>query len=463
MSKTIIDTSTSRRSITARPLRRAPGTRLTESTLLLTIAGVFAVVTLVWANSGGWHEIQRGWPHAWRSLASLSGIWTSLAGMIGLVLAARLVSVERAVGLDRMLSWHRIAGDTMGLVLGVHIVTGVMAEMPMRGGLVNTILDLTGRTPYMALTFVGSLIVGIVVVSSLKSVRQQLAYETWYFVHLTAYLGLALSFSHQITLGTVLANVAVVRWAWVLMSVSVFLFVIIGRWSDVVRSVLRPLKVLEVNRETDDAVSIVLGGPNLTRMTGEGGQFVSLRMLVKGQWWKTNPYSLSAAPTTAGMRITIRDRGDASSAVATLRKGDRVAGEGPYGLMTPDLFEGAQPLFIAGGVGVTPVCAMLQALPFGSRPIVLLRGANVKEIPHYAEIRELTEQRGGQVMTLLGRTAAMKSKDPFAPQTLRRAVPTLDRCVAFVCGPTSLTFAARKGLRDAGLPSARIHLERPWW
>ena len=55
MSKTIIDTSTSRRSITARPLRRAPGTRLTESTLLLTIAGVFAVVTLVWANSGGWH------------------------------------------------------------------------------------------------------------------------------------------------------------------------------------------------------------------------------------------------------------------------------------------------------------------------------------------------------------------------------------------------------------------------
>jgi len=87
----------------------------------------------------------------------------------------------------------------------------------------------------------------------------------------------------------------------------------------------------------------------------------------------------------------------------------------------------------------------------------------VKEIPHYAEIRELTEQRGGQVMTLLGRTAAMKSKDPFAPQTLRRAVPTLDRCVAFVCGPTSLTFAARKGLRDAGLPSARIHLERPWW
>ena len=52
MSKTIIDTSTSRRSITARPLRRAPGTRLTESTLLLTIAGGAATGVVTWRLAG---------------------------------------------------------------------------------------------------------------------------------------------------------------------------------------------------------------------------------------------------------------------------------------------------------------------------------------------------------------------------------------------------------------------------
>ena len=67
-----------------------------------------------------------------------------------------------------------------------------------------------------------------------------------------------------------------------------------------------------------------LGGRNIERYQGEGGQFVVLRMLKPGLWWKANPYSLSAAPTLNGMRITIKDRGDASAAVFSLKPGDRV-------------------------------------------------------------------------------------------------------------------------------------------
>ena len=40
-----------------------------------------------------------------------------------------------------------------------------------------------------------------VTVTSLVIVRRRLSYETWYFVHLYAYLGIALAFSHQLATG----------------------------------------------------------------------------------------------------------------------------------------------------------------------------------------------------------------------------------------------------------------------
>ncbi len=445
------------------PLATARSTRAVDSDVAVFIGFFFAVIAGVWAVNDGWSGITDGWSGFWRGMASLSGILTSASAMVGLLLAARIPWTERALGLDRVLIWHRIAGDTMGMLLGLHVLTAVVADMPLRGGLVDTVLDLTGREPYMALTTVGAAIIGIVVVTSLRNVRNKMSYETWYFVHLTAYVGIVISYSHQITLGSMLSGDRLLRWLWGILSAYVLLLVVLGRWTGILSSVRRPLTVSSTVRQTPDTVAVTLSGPALASMSGEAGQFVVLRILKRGQWWKANPYSLSAAPTTDGLRITVKDRGDASAALFSLREGDRVAVEGPYGSATPAIFEGARPLFIAGGVGVTPVRAMLERLPIDSRPLVLLRARATDDIAHFHEVCRLAEERGGDVRLVLGRTVQLKGRDPFAPKLLMSLVPDLHDCVAFVCGPTALTFAARKGLLEAGLPKSRVHLELPWW
>ena len=58
----------------------------------------------------------------------------------------------------------------------------------------------------MALAFVGALIIGVVTLSSLRSIRRQMSYETWYFIHLLAYAGFAISFSHEIVWGDLFAD-----------------------------------------------------------------------------------------------------------------------------------------------------------------------------------------------------------------------------------------------------------------
>lgn len=445
------------------PLAGVATTRAVDSDVAVSFVFLVAVIAGVWAVNDGWSTLSDGWGGFWRGSASLSGILTSVSAMVGLLLAARIPWMERALGLDRILIWHRIAGDMMGLLLGLHVFTAVVADVPLRGGVVDTLLDLTGREPYMALATAGAGIIAVVVVTSLRNVRNRMSYETWYFVHLTAYVGIVISYGHQVTLGSMLSGDRLLRWLWGILSAYVLLLVVLGRWTGILSSVRRPLTVSATVRETPDTVAVTLSGPALARMSGEAGQFVVLRILKRGQWWKANPYSMSSAPTTDGLRITVKDRGDASAAVFALRNGDRVAVEGPYGTATPAIFDGASPLFIAGGVGVTPVRAMLEKLPSGSRPLVLLRARSTDDIAHFREICRLTEERGGDVRLVLGRTVQLKGRDPFAPRLLLSLVPDLDRCVAFVCGPTSLTFAARKGLVEAGLPKSRIHLELPWW
>jgi hypothetical protein len=446
-----------------KPLAPAPRSLAINSDVPIFLGFMVLVATGVWAVNGGWDEVIGGWSHWWRVAASLSGIWTSMSAMVGLLLAARLPWMERSAGLDRILIWHRIAGDSMGVLLGIHVFTSLMAEMPLRGGIVSTVRDMVGREPYMGMASIGSLIIALVVVSSLKDIRNRFSYETWYFIHLSAYVGIIISYSHQITLGSLLSGDRLIRFLWGIVFAYILLLVVLSRWIGVIASIRKPLQVLDIRRETETTVSVVIGGKNITEYAGEAGQFITLRMLKRGTWWKSNPYSLSAAPTTEGMRITVKDRGDASAATFKLRRGDRVAVEGPYGIATPDIFEGSRPLLIAGGVGVTPVRAMLECLPRNSKPLVLLRARKVEDIPHYKEICRLTEERHGEVRLVLGRTAQLKARDPFAPAILNSLVPNLKNCVAFVCGPTALTFAARKGLKESGLDSSRIHLELPWW
>ena len=52
----------------------------------------------------------------------------------------------------------------------------------------------------MALATVGTALIAVVTITSLRAVRRRLAYETWYFLHLLAYAGFALAFGHEIAL-----------------------------------------------------------------------------------------------------------------------------------------------------------------------------------------------------------------------------------------------------------------------
>jgi predicted ferric reductase len=315
----------------------------------------------------------------------------------------------------------------------------------------------------MALATVGALLIGVVTVSSLASLRRRMSYETWYFVHLLAYVGFAASFGHQVVLGGDFAEDALARWFWIALHLAVLGLIVWRRWGTTVRSVLAPLRIVDIRRVADDAVALRLGGRGLSDIEALPGQFFFLRPLRKGWWWQAHPFSLSEAPWSSGLRFTIKARGDATTAIAQLRRGTVVAVEGPYGVCTPEVIEDRKVVFIVGGVGVAPVRAILERLTRANEPIVLYRAHRHQDLLHLDELRALAEARGGEVRTLVGPSATLAVKDPFSAKRLVAAVPDLATRVAVVCGPERLLWAARAGLRGAGVNDDDIHYEHPWW
>jgi uncharacterized protein with FMN-binding domain len=170
-------------------------------------------------------------------------------------------------------------------------------------------------------------------------------------------------------------------------------------------------------------------------------------------WWQTHPFSLSAPPTDGKLRFTVKDRGDASATLATLRRGAPVALEGPYGVCTPDVFDGRRALFIAGGIGIAPVRAVLETLGPDSQPVVLYRAHHEHDLVYLKELEDLAGARRGRVLTLVGPSSPLRR-----PRSVRSVVTAAGRPRWRSGSPSSPGRApaahARAGLRATGMPSS---------
>src|SRR5207302_9893090 len=127
-------------------------------------------------------------------------------------------------------------------------------------------------------------------------------------------------------------------------------------------------EVLGVTAEGPGVISVYIGGKRVEELDAEPGQFFRWRFLTRSLWWSSHPFSLSAAPGSDVLRITVKNLGDHSQALAQLQPGTRVFAEGPYGAFTP-AGSGRGVVLLAGGVGITPLRAIFATLP-GHVPLI---------------------------------------------------------------------------------------------
>jgi ferredoxin-NADP reductase len=221
------------------------------------------------------------------------------------------------------------------------------------------------------------------------------------------------------------------------------------------RSVVHGLRVVEVREDSPGVVSLICRGRRLDRLPLAGGQFLQWRFLKRGMWWQAHPYSVSGLAQPPYLRVTVKDLGDHSRALATLEPGTRIAIEGPYGAFTAASRRGDAVLLVAAGVGATPLRALLEDLPRWVDVVVLLRARAHEELVLREEIAALVEERGGRLYELVGPRAEVR----LDPAALTWLVPDIATRDLFVCGPEGFTETVKESARGAGMPRERIHEE----
>lgn len=437
---------------------------LTWTSVLVTVA--------LWVAHRGLQDLA-GLGSGLSSLGRLAALGSADLLLVQVLLMARIPIVERSYGQDVLARWHRLIGFTSFTLLGGHLLLTTLGSAvigdanPVRE-FIHLVLDYPG----MLMAFAATGLIVLVVVTSLKAARARLRYESWHLLHLYAYLGVGLAIPHEVWTGTEFTSsrIATIYW-WTLYAAAAGAMLIWRVGVPLLRSWRHRLVVEGIAHEAPGVVSVYLTGRNLERLGAAGGQFFTWRFLNGPGWTRGHPYSLSAAPGPNRLRITVKDLGDGSRALASLRPGTRALIEGPYGRLHAGVRTRRKVTLLGAGIGVTPLRALLESLPHAPGELTLIyRGHDPSEIPLRAEIDALAARTGARVFYVLGpRLPGRSSWLPASAahltdgQALRELVPDVHEHDVFICGAGAWMDAARAAALQAGVPADNIHLERFSW
>ena len=425
--------------------------------LTAIIAGAVVVLGLWWHSTPGVHGLGGWLTGAGQVLGLLAGY-----GVVVLVaLMARLPPLERGLGTDKLARWHAMGGRYVVSLIVAHallIIWGYAATA--HAGVVGESATLLTQYPDVLMaTVAGFMFLGIGIVS-MRAARRRLRYETWYYLHFYTYLAVALAFSHQFADGAEFMTNTAARVVWSALYIGVGAAIVWYRFVTPVRQALRHrLRVTEVRPETPCVVSVVIGGRRLEELRAESGQFFRWRFLTRDLWWTSSPYSLSAPPRPGRLRITVKTAGDHSGALRGLKPGTRVVAEGPYGALTGATRRRRKVLLIAGGVGITPLRALLESLPAAPGDLTLIyRVSSLRDAVFRRELEEIAARREAKVWFVAGSRAELAG-NPLSGGELTRRIPGLIGHDVYLCGPPGLTAAVTRELLDAGVRRRQIHYE----
>jgi len=237
------------------------------------------------------------------------------------------------------------------------------------------------------------------------------------------------------------------------------------------------LKVKEVRRETAECVSLVLEVPSELgeRFRYMQGQYLNVRREIGGSEARRS-YSICSGMDDGELRIAVKEVPEGAFSTwanRELRPGDALEVMPPEGRFhTPlDPMQAKHYVAFAAGSGITPVLSLARTtlareplsrftLVYGNRSLasVIFNEAleDLKDtyLSRFALYHVFSREQQ-EVDLFNGRLDGAK-----AGEFLATLIPAASIDEAFICGPDSMGDEISAALRTAGVPAARIHLER---
>jgi predicted ferric reductase len=294
-----------------------------------------------------------------------------------------------------------------------------------------------------------------------------LRYEVWRLGHgIAAVAAVGLTADHAWRLGTYVREPTVAP-AFLALAASAAAVLVLVYAVRPVSTRRASFSVERVTRLSADIVELVLRAGTLGSFRFKAGQFVWLTF-GRRHTVTDNPFSIASAPDELPvLRFLIREVGDTTCSLVGLRAGTPVAVDGPHGNFVEEGREAGALVFVAGGIGLTPVLGILRSLQGRAdrRPIrLLVAGRTLNDLVALEELAGMQRQLDLQVIVLVENPPVHGLVEHGRPSEahLARLLDGIDRksVAAFVCGPPAMMDLISAALLSQGLHTNQIAMER---
>ena len=284
--------------------------------------------------------------------------------------SGRLKFLNKPFGTDLVYHYHRQIGIAAFLMVFIHpMILFLIDRRYLR------LLNLF-TAPWRARAAVTSVVLLIfVVITAEYRQKLKISYKLWKFWHgIASTLMIALALIHIFLVGNYInmpwKKVLWIGYSALLVGMLLYTRVIYPMWL-----INRSYTIKKTQLERGDVFTITVEPKGHKGFSFSPGQFAWLTA------WKTpfsdteHPFSIaSSAEKKASFQFSIKNLGPFSKRVQTLKAGDRLYVDGPYGSFNLDRHKDAEKLvFIPGGIGVTPIMSMMRTMADrkDERPIIL--------------------------------------------------------------------------------------------
>ncbi len=232
------------------------------------------------------------------------------------------------------------------------------------------------------------------------------------------------------------------------------------------------IRVARIFTETNDVKTFRLAlpkGDDVLPFTFEPGQFLTVGVPVDGKAVKRS-YSIASSPCCQGWcEITVKQapHGVVSGYLhEQVREGDLLDVSAAYGRFTFRGTEAKDVVFIAGGVGITPLMSAIRYLTDQSWPgeiFLVYACARRSDIIFCEELNYLQHRHPNLHVTVV--LSKEESPDWAGPrghitaELLKSAVPDTAARRVHLCGPPAMMESVKAALIELGVPSAQIQTE----
>ena len=417
---------------------------------------------------------------------------TGLLALLFFVLSLAVTPLRRITGWREVVAGRRALGLYGFFYLVVHFAIFCVFD---RGGSLSSIVNEILKRRYLQIGTIALVMFVPLAVTATDRMITRMGPRRWKRLHRLSYVATSLGALHYVLL--VKSDLRQpVAFAGVLGALLGFR-VIASRVDRRLREKKRPwsgeLKIAKVIEETHDVRTFrfVPASGGKMPFTHRAGQYLNLALMIDGQRVNRS-YTIASAPTQVDYcEITVKKAsgGAASSHLHdALREGATVKVTAPAGRF---VFDGegdgigvSRVLFVAGGVGITPLMAMVRTLSekrWRGRIDLVYSAKTQRDVVFAKELEALVAKKATDLHVHVTLTREPEGSDwtgargAITRELLERTIAgdtggaagfpagagaaSLRRLPIYLCGPDAMMDAMKRVFAELGAPSENVHVE----